>query len=44
MFCFSEQFLVLVLAHLLLAPFYNTSHTLTSLYIGITMAEAQVPP
>jgi hypothetical protein len=25
-----EQFLVLVLAHLLLAPFYNVPHSLTS--------------
>ena len=27
---FSEKFLVLVLAHLFLAPFYNAPHTLTS--------------
>jgi hypothetical protein len=31
MLCFPEQFLMFVFAHLLLAPFYNTSHILTSL-------------
>jgi len=27
-----EQFLVLMLAHLFLAPFYDVSHTFTSFY------------
>ncbi len=33
MFCLFEQLFVLMLAHLLLAPFYNVPHTLTTFQV-----------